>query len=304
MTKHYKVETFDNNHVVYRMAKDNKPALTCHSGEIIEIHTLDCFSNKLLPEGSRLGVDTLPNNNPCTGPLYIGDAYPGDTLKIEILDIVVGNLGVNLIGPSEVHVDNRLESYEVKRIPIIDGYAEVTPNLKLPVEPMIGVIGVSPKEGSLPTGLPGDHGGNMDCSQIKKGSTVYLPVFVEGALLSIGDLHALMGDGEIGGCGLEIEGKVVIQVTVVSDKTIPGPMVSIDDKWIIIASCNTLEEASVEATNRMLDLLIDFGGVNKEDASLILNLSGHLKICQLVNRLKTVRMELSKECFIDKKLFK
>lgn len=294
------MKIIDSNHVVYRMTHDNKPALTCHSDEIIEFHTLDCFSNKLLAEGTRLGVDTLPNSNPCTGPLFIKSASPGDILKIEIIDIVVGDLGVNLIGPSEINIDNRLESYEVRRIPIVNGYAEITSNLKLPIEPMIGVIGGSPKEESLSTGLPGSHGGNMDCSQIKKGSTVYLPVYVEGALLSIGDLHALMGDGEIGGCGLEIEGKVVIQVTVISNKMIQGPIVSVDDNWITIASYKTLEEASIEATNMMLDLLIDHGGLNKKDASLILNLAGELKICQLVNRLKTVRMELSKTCFMNK----
>jgi len=296
------MRTIKNDHIIFKMKKENKPALTCRSGDMVTFHTLDCFSNKLIPEESRLGVDNPRVSNPCTGPLFIKGALPGDTLKIEILDIEVGETGVTIVGPSDGHIENGLEDHEVIRVKVDNGYAEVTPTLSLPIEPMIGILGVAPKEGYIPTALPGTHGGNMDCTQIKKGAIVYLPVFVEGALLSIGDLHALMGDGEVGECGLEIEGKVVVKVSVLSQVSEVGPVVYVDDKWITIASADTLQKASEDATNMMIELL-HRSGHSKMDTALILNLAANLKICQIVNRYKTARMELSKKYFLDKKIF-
>lgn len=294
--------TIKSDHIIFKMTKDNKPAFTCHSGDVVTFFTLDCFSNKLIPEDSRLGVDNPRVSNPCTGPLFVEGALPGDTLKIEIIDIEVGETGVTIVGPNDGHIKNGLDDYEVIRVKIDNGDAKVTPVLSLPIEPMIGIIGVTPKEGYIPTALPGTHGGNMDCTQIKKGATVYLPVFIEGALLSIGDLHALMGDGEVGECGLEIEGRVDVKVSVISKVSKVGPIVSVDDKWITIASADTLQNASKDATNMMIDLLNDSGHI-KLDTALILNLAANLKVCQICNRYKTVRMELSKECFLDQKIF-
>lgn len=292
------MKSIPSSKVIYRMNHSNKPALCCNSGDIVEFNTLDCFNNKLIPLGTSLEVDALPNSNPSTGPLYIEDAKPGDTLKVEILDIMVGSIGINLVGTS-----NKINEIEIRRVPVKNERAELTTSLSLPVEPMIGVIGVATYKESISTSLPGKHGGNMDCSQIKKGSILYLPIKVEGALLSIGDLHALMGDGEIGENGLEIEGKVIVKVDVIKNRKISGPVLYVDDKWATISSRKTVEEAANEATEMMRNLLIEYGGFDYSEASLIINVAGNIRLCQIYNIEKTVSMEISKDCFINSEVF-
>lgn len=240
--------------VVYSMSRDNKPTASCQSGDTVRFDTLDCFGNGLLASHAQL-EDLAPDCNPATGPLYVEGAKPGDTLKIEIVDILVGPLGVTLVGPSSEIFEKRLPKVEIRRIPVMDGLATLSPRLSLPIQPMIGVIGVAPEHEAIPTAVPGTHGGNMDCRKIQKGSTLYLPVFVDGALLSMGDLHALMGDGEVTECGLEIEGSVTVKITVLTGIKRTSPALLAEGNWITIASASTLDEASEMAVEAMLDFL-------------------------------------------------
>ncbi|GKU32348.1 acetamidase/formamidase family protein [Clostridium folliculivorans] len=284
--------TIKSENVVYKMSDKSEPVAYCESGDMVEFQTLDCFNNELLPEEAKYGEDNKSLGNPATGPLYINGAMPGDTLKVEIIDILVGALGVNVIGPFSEGLKHKLTKYETRRIAVEDDIAKFNDSLSMPIDPMIGVIGVAPSGEEISTIIPGVHGGNMDCRQIKKGAVLYLPVFAEGALLAIGDLHALMGDGEIGGCGLEIEGTVIVRVSVLSDKKSIAPSVHVDGKWITIASCKTLDEAAEEATEMMLRFLVNEAGMNSYDAGVLLSLCGNLVVCQMVNPNKTVRMEL------------
>jgi amidase len=169
---------------------------------------------------------------------------------------------------------------------------QLTENIRLPLRPMIGVIGVAPANDSIDTFTPGEHGGNMDCKEIIEGSTIYLPVNVPGALLAIGDLHALMGDGEVLICGLECPGTVKIRVNVVKNAKIPTPMVVNDGKAAFIASKATLEEASVAASRGMQGLLMQ-SGLDAAEAGRLLSLVGDLAICQIVDPLMTVRMSVA-----------
>lgn len=280
-------------HIIHTMSEENKPAAYCESGDVVTFQTYDCYGNKLLPENAIFGVDNPRLSNPATGPLFVKGAIPGDTLKVEILDILVGPLGVNVIGPSCECFINKLSEYEIRRMPVEGSLARLSNNLLVPIEPMIGVIGVAPKDTAIPTVLPGNHGGNMDCRQIKKGAVLYLPVFTEGALLALGDIHALMGDGEISENGLEIEGTAIVRISVLSGYKRKAPAVFVDNKWITIASRNTLDEAAEEATSMMYDFLIDEVGMDAYDAGLLLGLCSNLIVCQKCNMYKTVRMEFS-----------
>lgn len=283
-------------YIIHTMSKENEPSAFCESGDIIAFQTFDCYGNKLLPENAKFGVDNPRLGNPATGPLFVKGAAQGDTLKVEIIDIIVGPIGINVIGPSCECLSNKLVEYEIRRIPIEGGIAKLSNNLSLPINPMIGVIGVAPLDSAISTYLPGNHGGNMDCSQIKKGAVLYLPVLTEGALLAMGDIHALMGDGEISENGLEIEGTAIVRVSVLPGLTRKAPAVCVDQKWMTIASCKTLDEAAEEATRMMYDFLIDEVGMEPYDAGLVLGLCGNLIICQKCNMYKTVRMELSLDC--------
>ena len=164
--------------------------------------------------------------------------------------------------------------------------------IEIPVNPMIGVIGTAPQKGEIKTVTPGVHGGNLDCTKIIKGSTLFLPVFHDGGLISIGDLHAIMADGEIVICGLEIGGETTVEIDVIKNKSLPLPMV-VDEKTLsIIFSAKTLDQAAETVTKLSHAFLIEHLGMENHEAGQILSLVGNLGICQIVNNLRTARMEI------------
>jgi amidase len=273
---------------IYAFSKDNAPVATAKSGDTIVFHTLDCYGNAA--PGCTL---PLPKDggNPATGPLFIENAIPGDTLQVEILDIEVAEEGLMRSGPNKGVLGHRFTEEFVKRIPIENGVAIFDGNLHLPIDPMIGVIGTAPANEPIPAVTPDTHGGNMDCKEIKKGTTLFLPVFVEGALLAMGDLHALMGDGEVVICGLEVPGRVTVRVTVVKDRSLTQPMLQTKTHWMNIVSAPTLDEAAQLATDHMHNFLMTHTQLTAENAGMLLSLVGNLKICQIVDPNMTVRME-------------
>ncbi|PPK77590.1 amidase [Lacrimispora xylanisolvens] len=286
------MKTITRNYITHMLSKDNPPCQRIRAGETVAFETYDCFTNQFLPEEATFENVVRKPGNPATGPLFIEGAMPGDMLKIDILDLVPGPVGVVMLGPGSGSEKEFFSQKTLKRIPVIDGFAHYSEQLKLPITPMIGVIGVAPAGDGVSTITPMDHGGNMDCTQIRKGVTLYLPVFAEGALLSLGDFHAMMGDGEVEDCGLEIEGKAVLRVDVVKNRNcVPYPMIETSEKLITIASAEDVEAAWKKAVRQMYDFLKEKIGLDDNDAGMLLTLAGDLVICQTVNPMKTVRME-------------
>ena len=202
--------------------------------------------------------------------------------------------GIVMLGPNSGNEREFFEKRVIKRVPVKDGFAWYGNRIAIPVRPMIGVIGVAPEGEGVSTITPLDHGGNMDCTQIRKGVSLYLPVFAEGALLSMGDFHAVMGEGEIEDCGLEIEGKATIRATAVKDFYVPWPLIDTGDKWITIASKETVDLAYQAAARQMYTFLTEKAGMKEEDAAMLMTMTGDLIICQTVNPTMTVRMEFPK----------
>ena len=280
---------------IFMFSKNHLPAATVASGELILFETSDCFNNMLTNE-EQLKDDKIGGYlNPATGPLYIENAVEGDTIKIEIIDIKVHDRGVMIVDTRDSILGDKYKENELKIIEIEDNIACFDERIKLPINPMIGVIGVAPASEDITTVAPGCHGGNMDCKEIVKGSVLYLPVNIKGGLLAMGDLHAVMGDGETGGCGLEVKGEVIIKVDVIKNKYLPLPMVINKGKFMTIASGSTLDEAGKDVVRGMHDFLVDELKMDIHEASFLLSLAGDLKICQVVNPLMTARMELPTE---------
>lgn len=277
--------------VHFTFSKEHAPAASVRSGETVSFETYDCYYNQLLPEGADLTNIDFSKTNAATGPLFVEEALPGDTLALEILDIQIGALGVCSVGSSCSWPETPLPR-TFRRFPIEDGCVIFDENRRLPLKPMIGVIGTTPPDEAVSTMTPMEHGGNMDCTRIAKGSVLFLPVFVPGALLSLGDLHAVMGDGEVCGCGLEIQGEVLLRVTVLKERVLPCPAVIGDGRFSVIASAPTVEQAWQLASRQMHGFLTVQEGLSNSDAAMLMSLCGDLAICQTVNPYKTVRMEL------------
>ena len=272
-----------------------EPVLTVPSGETVRIRTKDCFSNCIAREDQLLSSINWDNINPATGPLRVLGAEPGDILKVEILDIRVAAQGVMVTLPGFGVLEKEMTRETTKIIPIRDGKAVLNDRVSVPIAPMIGVIGTAPAAEPVSTGTPGEHGGNMDCKKIVKGSTLYLPVAVPGAMLALGDLHAVMGDGEIVGCGVEISGEVEVRVTVLKGVNLPTPFLADGKSLMTIASAPVLEEAGKEAVRKMHRFLCERLGIERHEAGMLLSALGNLRICQIVDPLMTARMEIPRE---------
>lgn len=277
---------------VHVMDKANAPAAYAKDGDTVIFETLDCFGGQLTNEDQKMGGLDWSNINPATGPLYVEGAKAGDVLKVEILTIELDDHGVMIHSEGERVTGREVTGEVAKILPIENGCARFNDKLSFPLQPMIGVIGTAPAGEGIPTGTPGEHGGNMDCTRIGAGTTLYLPVNVDGALLAMGDMHAVMGDGEVGVCGVEIAGKITVRVSVIKDYALPTPFLLMDEMAMSICSAKTADEAADRATLAMHRFLVKELGMDGHDAGMLLSIAGNLRVCQVVDPEKTFRMEL------------
>jgi len=276
------------------MSAVNAPALRIPDKSKITVQTQDCFANQLNSDKQKMDALDWERINPATGPLYIEGAMPGDTLKIAIDEIKTAGWGIMAAIPGAGVLGSVVEESQIKRIRVQENTAWFTEEIHLPCHPMIGVIGVAPREGGIPCGEPGSHGGNMDNTKIAAGSTLYLPVFHPGALLAMGDVHACMGDGEIMVSGLEIPAEVTVTVEVLKNITIEDPMLEDKHACYTIASHEDLEKAIFTATHTMTKILMAKKNLSLNDAGMLLSAAGNLQFCQVVDPKRTVRMEVKK----------
>lgn len=285
------------NNSIYAMDANNPPAATVKPGEIVSFETKDCFSNQIQKESHLFESADWATINPATGPLFVEGAAWGDTLKVDILDIEVCKQGSMVAVPEMGAMGHKIKKSETKIIPVQNGYAIFNNKIKMPIKPMIGVIGTAPLAGSIPNGTPDKHGGNMDTKHIRKGSSLYLPVFHPGALLAIGDLHALMGDGEVVVTGLEIAGTVTVKVSVIKGITLGTPFLETEDSFYVIASDKTLDQAAKFTLDKTFAFLKDRLPLSTNEICMLMSLIGDLQISQIVDPLITCRMALSKAAF-------
>lgn len=283
----------DNTHKIGVMDKNNTPAAYCDAGDTVVFETMDCSDGAVRRDGWR---DRTPGKfipNPATGPLYVRGAKKGDLLKVTILKIKTapwGFMGTGFDGCCFAGVKG---DYSIATYDLTDGKAHIG-SKAIPLSPMIGVIGVAPAGEGVDTETPLHHGGNMDCTRIGEGAEVYFPVGTDGALLAMGDLHAVMGDGEVFLYGLEVAGEVTVKVEVLPGTCLTMPAVVRSGRLSVIASGKTLDECSGRAVRQMYDILIE-NGWDKTDAGRLMSMKCDLAVCQTVDPNVTVRATLDTE---------
>ena len=187
-----------------------KPALHIKSGDILHVETLEADWRISKPDPVTLQAPFFPERDlkrdvghALCGPVYVEGVLPGDSLRIDILALEPGDWGWSSVGISNSdHLDRlgfRGEEY-FRVWTVRDGICEDADGFRTPADPFPGVLAVAPKgDDPVRTHIPGPHGGNLDCKELRAGVTVYLPVSHPGALFSVGDGHAAQGDGESGG---------------------------------------------------------------------------------------------------------
>ena len=256
----------------------HEPVLRVGNGDTVITTTVDGMGK----DASE--VQVTPEGNPQTGPFYVADAEPGDTLVVSLDRIVpsrsIGYTGsvvaVNVVDPSYV---GELPERELAEWRVDNGPGTATlikpetklGNLTIPLAPMLGCFGVAPPGGqAISTATSADHGGNMDYRGFVAGVTAYFPVFVQGALLHVGDGHATQGDGEIVGTGIEISMEVQFTVQVIKGKRIRWPRGENAEYIFAVGNARPLDQATQHATTEMLRWLKEDYGLNATSASLLL----------------------------------
>ncbi len=277
---------------VYSFSAENEPAAQASPGDVVTFHTEDAFGGQLRSEADTLDEVNFDFINPATGPLFVSGAQPGDVLAVNFLHMETGSRGVVLSVPGSGVMGDEVPSSTTKIVEIRDRWIEFQPGLRLPKKPMMGVVGVAPAEKSIPSGTPGRHGGNMDTKEVTAGATLYLPVRAPGALLAMGDAHALQGDGEICGTAVECSACATVRVDVRRGCDLQWPWLSNQDRLMVIVSAETTDEAYEEATRQMVRYLVDARGMDFNDAYMLMSCVGSLNISQVVDPLLTVRAEI------------
>ena len=278
---------------VFALGDSKENAVKVQQGEILEFHTRDCFNNQIDSEDYVMDVLDWDHINPATGPVYVEGAEKGDVLKVEILDIKLDDMGTMCCLPETGVLGADITENQIKKVPVNDGKA-IFNQFSLPLNPMIGVIGVAPENESVPCGTPGRHGGNMDNTKIAKGATLYLPVFHDGAYFGCGDVHACMGDGEIMVSGVEIGAAVSVRLTVLKGVSIDNPRLEDAENIYTIASSEDIEKAIYTATKDMCGILQKNLGYTLNEAGMLMSAAGNLQFCQVVDPERTVRMAIPK----------
>lgn len=283
------------------MDKQNEPALTVESGERIFIETEDCFSHQIVKTGDVLNDDfDYSRVNPATGPIFIKDCQPGDMLKVTIEKLKIDSQGVVEAYPGWGPLGKKVKKSVTKIVPIVNGFAKFGFYF-LPIHPMIGVIGVAPAGEAVLCGSPGPHGGNMDTTNIAEGAELYLPVFVPGAKLALGDVHAAMGDGEICGTGVEIRAEVNIKVDICKNLHFSNPIIKNKENYFFIGSGRTIDEAIQITIEEVVKFIQKSNNLSWTESYMMASIATDLMFSQIVNPLKTVKIRIPRK-IIDKQL--
>lgn len=274
-----------SEHRIYSFSRGHAPALTVQPGDEVLLHCHDCMDNTfpLVPDAAGFACQRPGCGNPATGPVAVAGALPGMTLAVEILDVTCADRGL-------IWAADRRTGELTVRIPEITGEHVTFGNLTIPLDPVIGVMGVAPPSSTIPNTTPGRHGGNMDCADLKSGSTVYLPITVPGALFGCGDLHALQADGEVAGMGIEVSGEVLVSLSLRPRIVSPWPVVEHAGHFAVLTAAVTLDEAADLAVSAARDLLVDQLGVSDPDALMLQSMLCDLRISQIVDPLKGTRL--------------
>jgi len=292
------------------------PALQVASGDRVRVETMIAgglqrlrlagVSESDIPDSLKAveaGVtERGPGAHPLTGPIFVQGAEPGDTLEVRIIDIeFLHPFGVNTFNPGTGVIPDDFPYAYFRLLRWRPGADRVDfgPNISLKLTPFFGSIGVAPPPlvGRISSRPPGWHGGNLDNKDLVAGSTLYLPVHVTGALLSVGDGHAMQGDGEVTGTALETSLRGTFEVRVKKGQRLRWPRAETPTHYITMGLNEDLNEATRLATREMIDFLVAEKGLSREDAYVLAALTADLHVTQAVDQTKGVHATIAKSLF-------
>ncbi|MDQ6420783.1 acetamidase/formamidase family protein [Paenibacillus sp. LHD-117] len=288
-------------------SRDLEPVITINSGDSVCFSTLDAGwgLEPFSPSGGRKRFE--PRESPrdgghaLCGPVFIRGAKPGMTLEIKINEIRPGSWGWNSAGGFPHPINKSLgvadgEEYHLNwnlNSNLMLGTSDK--GHKVTLRPFMGVMGMPPDEPGIHSTFPPRYcGGNIDCKELIAGSTLFLPIPVSGGLFSVGDGHAVQGDGEVGCPALECPMDAVnLEFRVHENINISMPRAKTPTSWITMGFHEDLDEASIIALDGMLNLMNELYGFDRKEALALASLVVDLRITQMVNGVRGVHAMLA-----------
>jgi acetamidase/formamidase len=291
------------------------PALTIDSGDHVRFETLVArgiervmmagadeseFSERVLRVEREVTVRG-PGAHPMTGPIFVRGAEPGDVLEVHFEEIgYMHPFGIGAFSPSGGTIPGDFPYAGLKLIRFNDdGTADFAPGVRLTLRPFFGSVGVAPPplNGRISSTPPGYWAGNLDNKEMRPGTTLYLPVHTMGGLLSIGDGHALQGDGEVSGTAIETSLTGAVRVVLRKDMSLEWPRAETADHYMTMGLDPDLDEAARRATRDMVNFLVSEKGLSRHDAYILCSVSMDLRVTQLVDGTKGIHAMMPKSIF-------
>jgi acetamidase/formamidase len=257
---------------------------------------IESVESKIAPDNVR-----FPFVNPATGPLFVEGARPGQVLAVTIHRMDLDEIGYTALFPGigmfPDWVRKKEFGHHTRAMRVADGYVHWSDTKKLPIKPMIGVLGVAPIHGGVLTVDNGVHGGNLDVQEIGPGSTILFDVHQDGAGLYVGDCHALQGDGECVGMGAtEIGARVTFSVALREKPArMTWPRIETDTHIATLGCARPLEDAMRIAFEEMVYWLADEHGFTEAEAYLFLGQVAEARCTQVVNPKYTYICKVAKD---------
>jgi acetamidase/formamidase len=289
MPEHY----LTNKSTHDRWNRDLAPQLEVEPGDIVKFDCFDSSGGQLGPSSTvddfvkldRSKIHTL------TGPVAIKGSRPGDTLRVDVLNIQHKGWGWTSITPGLGFLPDRFPDPFLFIWQLDEESTDSMVPAVVPLRPFCGIMGVAPATpGEMRTRPPGIFGGNMDVKDLVAGSTLYLPVLNEGALFSLGDVHAAQGDGEICINGIECPAVVTVRFTLLKGNRLSAPVVETPQRslttggeWTMVESDEDPLAAGRRALNRMIDFLVNNWLFSPPHAYLLCSVAMDLRVHQVVN---------------------
>jgi amidase len=286
--------------VIYSYSSQHKPVEYVKPGELVLFETEDALGGQIKREEDSLEDLEWSKVDGATGPVFVEGVKLGDTLVVEILGIKIEGKGAIVTIPKYGVLGGKRFSASTKIVSISKGFIDFDEGVRVRVNPMIGTIGVAPESEDVPSGSLGKHGGNMDVKELTAGTTLYLPVFTEGALFAVGDLHAVQADGELCISSVEVAGEVLLRFSIIKNRKLEWPILETRDWYAVLACGETLDEAAVFAAEAAVKAYMREYRWSFEEAYMFGSLAINLEINQVVDPKKGVRAVLSKDfIFLD-----
>jgi acetamidase/formamidase len=292
------VHSIHSDHVHTVWDHSIEPVLEVDPGETVELEVTDASGGQLDRDSSVADVAALDFTrvNPVTGPVFVKGAQPGDVLEVEILSLRPRDWGWTAIIPGFGLLSDEFPDpwLRISSVDATSGRVAFLDDVWLPYEPFPGTIGVAPEE-------PGEHsivpprrwGGNMDIKHLRAGTTLLLPVGVEGALFSVGDTHAAMGDGEVCGTAVEAPMDIAVRLGVRKDVTIAAPQFTVAADELARTEAGgyhvctgigpDLLEATRDATRAAIEHIVERRGGTAQEAYAIVSVACDLRIHEVVD---------------------